>query len=247
MDLLPTLDPDLAQSAVAIFATNALWNEVKIFNRLIYKMHNQHRSAIYFKKLLGVQRCLEHLDFMEKWLEYQPVMERSTIEYLHRLQQTDLLSKETRRRMISVGREVRRLVKASFFLPLMTVILGCLARINILLEIFEQEDLGNFYAECVRKMSDRTQRLRDAGLPIPDLSSIKTRKPIAGSKRAVRDLDPGSLFEKPVDLKKKRKLAENEKKAVTAAGSKDEQTEDPIGAIFGSSTNSLKYPDLNLF
>lgn len=200
-----------------IFATNAMWNEFLLFQRLIYKMNNQHRPCQYFKWMQEIQRYMRHLSRLERWLERHHVENRGSLHFVATLNTCKKLIEFILFRSKRLAVFVKGAVEKAYFLNTMQVIYGCLCRMTVLLRELSDEIDAQF-AESVRKRTFAMSEMEAKGLPKPSQTAPTPRKQLPMRKRTSKnDGEDDSKEKAPIILPKKHKTEVKEEKSVTHA------------------------------
>lgn len=205
--ILPrNIDEDDGRAVKPLFATNALWNETKVFARMLYKAKNQHRTTKYFHIFQQLHRSLKRLARLERWLDLHYEADRRELVFIGYVDVTRMLVKNARADCVRVGAECEADLERQFFVSLMRLAQAAAARIFMLLGELDAA-MQAVYAECVRKASfEAREQLKAHGLP--EISSLPEATAIRASvisKRAPVNL------EKDVSVPKKHRSLKADK------------------------------------
>lgn len=189
--ILPVdIDEDDGRAVKPLFATNALWNETKVFARMLYKAKNQHRTTKYFHVFQQLHRSLKRLMRLERWLDLHYEADKRGLTFIGYVDVTRALVKKARADCVRVGTECEADLERQFFVSLMRLAQAAASRIFMLLGELDSA-MQALYAECVRKASfEAREQMRARGLPeIGSLPEATVIRASTTTKRAPVNLE----------------------------------------------------------
>lgn len=165
-------------------------NDLKVLDKLLYRNRNQHRRAVFFRRLTQVRRLHLTNNFLEMAAsldKYKPKQDWAPLQSrLRCIASTIALN------LVCIGkcsRELAHLVKQTFFLPISLTCLGLLARFfviqkSVLMQVCELIEQKNLTAdtqnwlgvaedqEASLTLMIECHRLLAAGIELPWLDDI---------------------------------------------------------------------------
>jgi hypothetical protein len=192
------------------FHSEALWNEFKILDRLMYKYHNQQRRNVHFRRLKLLRRRLQRISRMERWVTWA-VVEGNEADMARKTLGVELIGElveAARRDCMEAYGALHALLLDVIYVPFALVSSACVAKMFV--------QLGKLGGITRALRLDLHSQPDDMPRPSLDLHAVTDeeggRKETKGGKRRILHEKRESGWEHATGEGKKRKFVKKLKR-----------------------------------